>query len=173
MLVNGELLARLPTHPVAYDYILIHYVTLDTSKRAKMSRPYRTCDSCFKMISSPHLLEQACSPEGLNITQTVEDFLHSLELGYYLCQEIRKFSEHNQQVRFTNSFYHIEKDKPLFKNVKCRKIDRQGNPYEIPRDFHFDEMEIRLGSPNASEEVMLDVQALDGKLVRRFVFSFG
>ncbi|KAL8723378.1 MAG: hypothetical protein Q9225_000294 [Loekoesia sp. 1 TL-2023] len=114
------------------------------------------------MISLLHLLEQACSPEGLDITQTVEDFLHGLELGCYLCQEIREFSENYQDSRFSNSFYHIEKNKPLFKNVRCRKIDRQGNPYEIPRNFRFDEMEIKLGSPNAAEEVMLDVQAFDG-----------
>ncbi|KAL8903868.1 MAG: hypothetical protein Q9207_003639 [Kuettlingeria erythrocarpa] len=114
------------------------------------------------MISLPHLLGQACSLEGLSITQTAEDFLHGLELGCYLCRKIREFSENYQGFKFSNSFYHIENEKSLFKNVKCRKLDHQGNPYDLPKGFHLDQMDITLGSADASEQIMLDVQALDG-----------
>ena len=121
------------------------------------------------MISLPHLLEQACLPEGLIILQTVEDFLHGLELDCYLCHEIRTVSERYQDSRFTNSFYHFEKDKPLFKNVICRKLDQKGMPDIIPKDLHFDTMSITLGSTDALESLYFDVQALDGKLERHRV----
>ncbi|KAL8643260.1 MAG: hypothetical protein Q9228_000155 [Teloschistes exilis] len=70
------------------------------------------------MVSMPHLLEQACSPEGLSITQAVEAFLHGLELGCYLCQVIRDFSKNYENSKFSNSFYHINEHEPLYKNVK-------------------------------------------------------
>lgn len=83
----------------------------------------------------PHLLEQARSPEGLSITQAVEAFLHGLELGCYLCQVIRDFSKNYENSKFSNSFYHISKHEPLYKNVKCRKLDQQGNHMETPVDL--------------------------------------
>ena len=117
----------------------------------------------MKMLSLPHLLEQACASEGLDITQTVDEFLYGLSFGCYLCQQIHKFSENYQDFKFSSSFYHLEPGKLLFKNVKCRKLDRLGNLGEIPKDFHFDRMEIMLGSRDALEYVMLDIQVCDGK----------
>lgn len=131
----------------------------------EMSKPCRTCDDCYKMISMPHLLEHACSPEGLSIIiQSVEAFLHGLELGCYLCQVIHDFSKNYEHSKVSNSFYHINEHESLFKNIKCRKLDRQGNHTEIPVDLHFGTMEIMSGSSKALEEITLDVQALDSEL---------
>lgn len=121
----------------------------------------------MKMLSLPHLLEQACAPEGLDITQTVDEFLHGLSFGCYLCQQIHSFSETYQESKFSNTFYHLEPGKQLFKNVRCRKTDRSenltGSIGEIPKDFHFDTIVIRLGSHDAAEDVCLDIQVYDGK----------
>lgn len=124
------------------------------------------------MISKPHLLEQACSPEGLSITQTVDAFLHGLEFGCNLCQLIRDFSETYENSKFSNSSYHINEHEPLYKNIKRRKLDQQGNHTETPVDLHFDTMEITLGSCDAPEEITLDVQALDGEQSLDFRFRF-
>ena len=123
----------------------------------------------MKMLSLPHLLEQACTSEGLDITQTVDEFLHGLNLECYLCQQIYDFSEHYQHSKFSNSFYHLEPGKLLFKNVKCRKMDRLGNLGEIPMALHFDRMEIMLGSHDAAEDLMFDIQACDGKQSSSFL----
>ena len=120
----------------------------------------------MKMLSLPHLLEQACGPEGLDITQTVDEFLHGLSFGCYICQRTHDFSERYQEHKFSNTFHHLEPGKQLFKNVKCRKIERSEiqtvSGVEIPKEFHFDTIEIMLGSHDAAESFDFDIQVYSG-----------
>jgi hypothetical protein len=122
------------------------------------------------MISRPHLLEKACSPTGLDVTQSVEEFLQALELKCYICLTIYDFAERYESKDGSGTFYHLQQGETLFKNVKCRKSglsEDSVTEVELPKDYHFDRMIIILGSIDAAEDICFDVQALDGKVTQR------
>ena len=122
------------------------------------------------MISDPDLFAQACSIEGLKVTQTVEEFLLALEIGCYICQLVRDECESWREWRPNDPFYLLEENVPLVKNVKCRKSGDKEDPilgYELPQDHHFDTLLIE---PTAlsGDQIMFDVEALDGMTFQRF-----
>ena len=128
-----------------------------------MSRSTRTCKNCFHMISKPELLAKACSPAGLDVIQSVEEFLLALELRCYICQTIRDDCERNREYRPNDAFCLLEEGVSLIKNVKCRKSGHDENPVtgvELPEDHHFDEMLMRTN--DAIDHIYFDVEALDG-----------
>ncbi|KAL9626938.1 MAG: hypothetical protein Q9164_007751, partial [Protoblastenia rupestris] len=142
---------------------------------SEMLKSSRSCDSCSRIISRPQLLEKACSPIGLDVTQSVEEFLQALELECYICLTIYDFSERYKASNDSGTFYHLRRGETLFKNVKCRKSGLSEDPItkvELPKDYHFDRMIIILGSINAAEDIYFDVQALDGKVTQQFEVLF-
>ena len=128
-----------------------------------MSRSTRTCEICSRTISKPELLAQACSLAGLDVIQTVEEFLQALNLGCYICQTIRDDCESNRQFRPNDAFCLLEEGIPLIKNVKCRKSGDNEDPVtgiEMPKGLHFDAILIK--TADALDELYFDVEALDG-----------
>ena len=134
-----------------------------------MSRSTRTCKNCFRMISKPDLLAKACSSTGLDVIQTVEDFLVALDLGCYICQTIRDDCERNREYRPNEAFCLLEEGVPLIKNVKCRKSDNDEDPVtgvRLPEDQDFDAMLMR--TTDSPDNIYFDVEALDGMMIHRF-----
>ena len=121
------------------------------------------------MISKQELLAEACSSAGLDVIQTVEEFLLALRLGCYICQTIRDDCERNREYRPNDAFCLLEKGVPLIKNVKCRKSGDKLDPVtglELPEDYHLDAMIIK--TTDALDYMYFDVEALDGKTFHHF-----
>lgn len=115
------------------------------------------------MISKPESLAKACSPAGLDVVQTVDEFLLALKLRCYICQTIRDDCEHNREYKANDAFCLLEEGAPLIKNVKCRKSGDHEDPVtgvELPEDHQFDAMLIK--SADAIDNIYFDVEALDG-----------
>lgn len=122
------------------------------------------------MISKPHLFAQACSIAGLDVTQTVEEYLIALEFGCYICQTVRDECESYRKYRPNDAFCLLEKDVPLIKNVKCRKSGYKEDlvtGIELPQDHHFDALLIQT-TAFAGDYLNFDVEALDGMTFQRF-----
>lgn len=117
------------------------------------------------MIQRSDLLEKACSPAGLDVTQTVEEFLQALKLGCHICLIIRRNSDHERKYKPNNEFCLLQEGVSLYKNVKCRKSGDNEDPVtgsELPKDYHFDRMVMAIGSVDTLEDLYFDVEALDG-----------
>ena len=121
------------------------------------------------MISKPGLLAKASSSAGLDVIQSVAEFLLALELRCYICQTIRDDCERNREYRPNDAFCLLEEGVPLIKNVKCRKSGDDEDPVtgvELPEDHQFDGMLMKTN--DAIDYIYFDVEALDGMTLHRF-----